>query len=89
MSGRLNGAEIARSEWPARPAAAADPPRGHRLRLCRSEHDVRPDRRKVWLYKGERLVPRIGREEDYRAQAARLGEIKEFPVSSIQFPVNW
>jgi len=20
----------------------------------------------VWLYKGERLVPRIGREEDYR-----------------------
>jgi hypothetical protein len=21
---------------------------------------------KVWLYKGERLVPRIGREEDYR-----------------------
>ena len=22
---------------------------------------------KVWLYKGERLTPRIGREEDYRA----------------------
>jgi hypothetical protein len=21
---------------------------------------------KVWLYKGERLTPRIGREEDYR-----------------------
>ena len=21
---------------------------------------------KVWLYKGERLVPRVGREEDYR-----------------------
>jgi hypothetical protein len=21
---------------------------------------------KVWLYKGERLAPRIGREEDYR-----------------------
>jgi hypothetical protein len=27
----------------------------------------------VWLYKGERLAPRIGREEDYRSprRAAR------------------
>ena len=50
---------------------------------------MRPDRRKVWLYKGERLVPRIGREDYRGAQAAGGGEIKEFPVSSIQFPVNW
>ena len=30
---------------PARSAAAADAARGHRLRLRRSEHDLRPDRR--------------------------------------------
>jgi ribosomal protein S3 len=29
----------------ARAAAAADAARGHRLRLCRGEHDLRPDRR--------------------------------------------
>ena len=28
---------------------------------------------KVWLYKGERLVPRIGREEDYRAPRRPAG----------------
>jgi hypothetical protein len=26
---------------------------------------------KVWLYKGERLVPRVGREEEYRDRAPR------------------
>jgi hypothetical protein len=25
----------------------------------------------VWLYKGERLVPRVGREEEYRDRAPR------------------
>jgi hypothetical protein len=28
---------------------------------------------KVWLYKGERLVPRVGREEDYRAPRRPAG----------------
>ena len=26
---------------------------------------------KVWLYKGERLVPRVGRDEEYRDRAPR------------------
>jgi len=25
----------------------------------------------VWLYKGERLVPRLGRDEEYRDRAPR------------------
>jgi len=25
----------------------------------------------VWLYKGERLVPRVGRDEEYRDRAPR------------------
>ena len=46
VSGRLNGAEIARSRVvPARAAAAPDAARRHRLRLRRGEHDLRPDRR--------------------------------------------
>jgi len=27
----------------------------------------------VWLYKGERLAPRIGREEDYRTPRRAAG----------------
>jgi len=27
----------------------------------------------VWLYKGERLAPRIGREEDYRGPRRAAG----------------
>jgi small subunit ribosomal protein S3 len=26
---------------------------------------------KVWLYKGERLVPRVGRDEEYRDRGPR------------------
>jgi small subunit ribosomal protein S3 len=26
---------------------------------------------KVWLYKGERLIPRLGRDEEYRDRAPR------------------
>ena len=45
-SGRLNGAEIARTEWYfARPAAAAHVARRHRLRVHRGAHDLRCDRR--------------------------------------------
>ena len=45
VSGRLNGAEIARSEVvPPRAAAASDAEGRHRLRLRRRPHDVRPNR---------------------------------------------
>ena len=46
VSGRLNGAEIARSEWYLQgPASAAHAARRHRLRLLRSAHHLRRDRR--------------------------------------------
>ena len=40
---------------------------------------------KVWLYKGERLAPRIGREEDYRAprRAPGRGELEFAKLSKL------
>jgi len=67
VSGRLNGAEIARSEW----SLDGQLP----LHTLRADIDYGFSEAfttygaigvKVWLYKGERLAPRIGREEDYR-----------------------
>ena len=67
VSGRLNGAEIARSEWYLHGQLP--------LQTLRADIDYGFAEAfttygaigvKVWLYKGERLVPRIGREEDYR-----------------------
>jgi small subunit ribosomal protein S3 len=68
VSGRLNGAEIARSEWYLHGQLP--------LQTLRADVDYGFAEAfttygtigvKVWLYKGERLTPRIGREEDYRA----------------------
>jgi small subunit ribosomal protein S3 len=67
VSGRLNGAEIARSEWYLHGQLP--------LQTLRSDVDYGQAEAattygqigvKVWLYKGERLVPRTGREEEYR-----------------------
>ena len=67
VSGRLNGAEIARSEWYLHGQLP--------LQTLRADIDYGFAEAsttygqigvKVWLYKGERLTPRIGREEDYR-----------------------
>jgi small subunit ribosomal protein S3 len=67
VSGRLNGAEIARSEWYLHGQLP--------LQTLRADIDYGFAQAfttygaigvKVWLYKGERLAPRIGREEDYR-----------------------
>ena len=67
VSGRLNGAEIARSEWYLqRPAAVADPPRRHRLRVRRGAHDLRADRREDVALQGRADRAAGGREEDYR-----------------------
>jgi small subunit ribosomal protein S3 len=74
VSGRLNGAEIARSEWYLHGQLP--------LQTLRADIDYGFAEAfttygaigvKVWLYKGERLAPRIGREEDYRSprRAAR------------------
>ena len=74
VSGRLNGAEIARSEWYLHGQLP--------LQTLRADIDYGFAEAfttygaigvKVWLYKGERLVPKIGREEDYRTprRAAR------------------
>jgi small subunit ribosomal protein S3 len=74
VSGRLNGAEIARSEWYLHGQLP--------LQTLRADIDYGFAQAfttygaigvKVWLYKGERLVPRIGREEDYRAPRRPAG----------------
>ena len=75
VSGRLNGAEIARSEWYLHGQLP--------LQTLRADIDYGFAEAsttygqigvKVWLYKGERLVPRAGREEEYRDRAPRRPE---------------
>src|SRR5918999_5928930 len=72
VSGRLNGAEIARSEWYLHGQLP--------LHTLRADIDYGFAEAfttygaigvKVWLYKGERLVPQRGREEEYRERAPR------------------
>jgi small subunit ribosomal protein S3 len=67
VSGRLNGAEIARSEWYLHGQLP--------LQTLRADIDYGFAEGhttygqigvKVWLNKGERLRPRVGREEEYR-----------------------
>jgi len=74
VSGRLNGAEIARSEWYLHGQLP--------LQTLRADIDYGFAEAfttygaigvKVWLYKGERIVPRIGREEDYRVPRRTVG----------------
>ena len=71
VSGRLNGAEIARSEWYLHGQLP--------LQTLRADIDYGFAEAnttygqigiKVWLYKGERLVPQRGREEEYRERGA-------------------
>jgi small subunit ribosomal protein S3 len=67
VSGRLNGAEIARSEWylhgqlPLQTLRADIDYGFAEARTTYGKIGV-----KVWLYKGERLTPKTGREEEYR-----------------------
>ena len=72
VSGRLNGAEIARSEWYLHGQLP--------LQTLRADIDYGFAEAnttygqigiKVWLYKGERLVPQRGREEEYRERGPR------------------
>jgi len=74
VGGRLNGAEIARSEWYLHGQLP--------LQTLRADIDYGFAEAnttygqigvKVWLYKGERLQPRTGKEEEYRVprRAAR------------------
>ena len=77
VSGRLNGAEIARSEWYLHGQLP--------LQTLRADIDYGFAEAnttygqigvKVWLYKGERLVPRTGREEDYRVPGRAPGRLR-------------
>ena len=74
VSGRLNGAEIARSEWYLHGQLP--------LQTLRADVDFGFAEAhttygqigvKVWMYKGERLTPRVGREEEYRDRPRRAG----------------
>lgn len=68
VGGRLNGAEIARSEWylngqlPLQTLRADIDYGFTAARTTAGAIGV-----KVWLYKGERLLPQVGQEEEYRA----------------------
>jgi small subunit ribosomal protein S3 len=74
VSGRLNGAEIARSEWYLHGQLP--------LQTLRADIDYGFAEAhttygkigvKVWLYKGERLTPKTGREEEYRQPRRAAG----------------
>ncbi len=70
VSGRLNGAgNRAVRVVSARPAAAADAARGHRLRLRGSQHDLRPDRREGVALQGR--APGAARRPRRRAPRPR------------------
>ncbi|MPY90508.1 MAG: 30S ribosomal protein S3 [Luteitalea sp.] len=74
VSGRLNGAEIARSEWYLHgqlPLQTLRADIDYGCAIARTTYGVIGV--KVWLYKGERVVMRPPREEEYRSarRAAR------------------
>ncbi|MPZ20064.1 MAG: 30S ribosomal protein S3 [Luteitalea sp.] len=67
VSGRLNGAEIARSEWYLHgqlPLQTLRADIDYGYAVARTTYGVIGV--KVWLYKGERVVMRAPREEEYR-----------------------
>ena len=83
VSGRLNGAEIARSEWYLHGQLP--------LQTLRADIDYGFAEAnttygqigvKVWLYKGERLTPRVGREEEYGGRVVAVIAIGPSPRST-------
>ena len=91
VSGRLNGAEIARSEWYLHGQLP--------LQTLRADIDYGFAEAnttygqigvKVWLYKGERLTPRIGREEELahrrRPRSSRSRSRGSRPAASRRAP---
>ncbi len=67
VGGRLNGAEIARSEWYLNgqlPLQTLRADIDYGFGQARTTYGVVGV--KVWLYKGERLEPKVGGEEEYR-----------------------
>ena len=67
VAGRLNGNEIARSEWYLHgqlPLQTLRADIDYGFAEAHTTYGVIGV--KVWLYKGERLEPQVGREEDYR-----------------------
>ena len=74
VSGRLNGAEIARSEWylhgqlPLQTLRADIDYGFAEARTTYGQIGV-----KVWLFKGERVAPRTGRDEEFRPRRAARG----------------
>ena len=70
--GRLGGTEMSRREWYREGRVPL-----HTLRadidygFAEANTTYGQIGVKVWLYKGERLVPRVGREEEYRDRAPR------------------
>jgi small subunit ribosomal protein S3 len=87
VSGRLNGAEIARSEWYLHGQLP--------LQTLRADIDYGFAEAnttygqigvKVWLYKGERLTPRVGREEEFGGRVDRAIAIAARAIARGQTP---
>jgi len=74
VAGRLNGDEIARSEWYREGRVPL-----HTLRadvdygFAEARTTYGKIGVKVWLYKGERTTPKTGREEEYRQPRRAAG----------------
>ena len=90
VSGRLNGSEIARSEWYLHGQLP--------LQTLRADIDYGFAEAnttygqigiKVWLYKGERLVPQRGREEEYRERAPRRPPPRTRVRQEVEMQVSW
>ena len=72
VGGRLNGAEIARTEWYLHgqlPLQTLRADIDYGFAAARTTYGAIGV--KVWLYKGERIVPQTGPEEDHRAAPRR------------------
>ena len=77
VGGRLNGAEIARSEWYLHgqlPLQTLRADIDYGFGEARTTYGVIGV--KVWLFKGERIKPQTGREEDYRAPRRNRGSAR-------------
>ena len=90
VSGRLNGAEIARSEWYLHGQLP--------LQTLRADIDYGFAEAsttygqigiKVWLYKGERLVPRAGAKKNIASAAASRAAGREAGVAQARRHGRW
>ena len=86
VAGRLNGAEIARKEWYLQgrlplQTLRADIDYG----IAEAQHDLRRDRREVWVYQGENVPQRASKiQKEREARRSRSRQRSELADSQLQ-----